>query len=276
MLFKAHRCCSGPDIYNAEASVLKTLYRDRETDRIRDLKPGDKFKSIWDDIHSEGTRFVFSDYYMDNAVEEYKETKDGKKLIGHRVEESAPPKGLFYDEADALEDQVLFPEEFTDEGINPLAIGKIEPLRVWEEEGFSLRKFVENRMWDSDSDYDSDPDALHNMHTDSEEDDEPSEEDDDDEGDKDEELEEDYEELDESRSDREDRVSRITKDLIENVTLKGMPEEMKEIARRLFLGNAREMPRNPSDPKVMHEDFMMYVDREKSKSTPSIKSLMIT
>jgi hypothetical protein len=51
---------------------------------------------------------------------------------------------------------------------------------------------------------------------------------------------------------------------------------MKEIARRLFLGNAREMPRNPSDPKVMHEDFMMYVDREKSKSTPSIRSLMIT
>jgi hypothetical protein len=69
------------------------------------------------------------------------------------------PRNLFYNEADALEDEILFPEERAAENLDPSQIGKIEPLRVWEEEGFSLRKFIEGRDWYSeDSDEDDEDD----------------------------------------------------------------------------------------------------------------------
>ena len=99
-------------------------------------------KSIWEGLNSEGTKFIFAE------VEE-----KNRRLLAHQNEEPVtdmpPPqheeshRNLFYNDTDALEDAVLFPEELSSEGMNPLEIGRIEPIKKWEDEGFSLAKFVE-------------------------------------------------------------------------------------------------------------------------------------
>src|SRR5580700_411556 len=122
MLFKAHRCTSGADLYNPAAHILKTLARDSKTMRVRDLKPGDE-ESIYNEIHYEGTQFFYESVETtDRCV--VKVNTDAKKI----------PKNLFYTKADALEDEVLFPEEYSSDR----DIAKFEPLRAWELEGFSL------------------------------------------------------------------------------------------------------------------------------------------
>jgi hypothetical protein len=135
MLFKALRCRKGTDMYNLAAPVIKCLYTDKETHRVRDIKPGDGNESIYDCIHHERTQFYYGSLEMDGVT--HKRT----------MEANAFPKHLWYNDADALEDEILFPEE-RDGKLDPLAVGKVEPIRIWEDEGFSFKKFVEG--WDSD------------------------------------------------------------------------------------------------------------------------------
>ena len=110
MLMKALRCRCPQDLYSLAAPALKTLCKDELTKRVRDIRLGQDVKSIYDEIYGPDNKF---------------------------------PRNLFYNRADELEDKILFPEERLAQGLDPLHIGKIEPLRVWEEEGFSLRKSIE-------------------------------------------------------------------------------------------------------------------------------------
>ncbi|MCJ1287642.1 hypothetical protein MMC26_006994 [Xylographa opegraphella] len=88
LLVKAYRSCKGPDFYNLAAPVLKTITRDKESQRVRKIKPGEDVVGLYDEIQMKERNVTRTD--------------------------AQQPKNLFYDEADALEDQVLFPEEFGD------------------------------------------------------------------------------------------------------------------------------------------------------------------
>ena len=99
------------------------------TYRVRRIRPGENVVSLDEEIHSENTRFVFLS------------TRTGK-------EES--PKMLFYNEADMLEDQVLFPEELTEDPSKAMYRELRGGMSKLEMEGFDFGKFVH----DVDSDLD--------------------------------------------------------------------------------------------------------------------------
>lgn len=101
MLFKAHRCRKAVDIYDVGAPILRSLTKDENSHRSRGVRPGEK--SIYDEIHDEGTRFTISG-------PKSKPTQD-------------IPQYLFYDEVDALEDEILFPEECLG-GDNYITVGE--------------------------------------------------------------------------------------------------------------------------------------------------------
>ncbi|KAG5296501.1 hypothetical protein I7I50_09691 [Histoplasma capsulatum G186AR] len=93
MLYKAHRVTRPADILGASAPYLKTVTRDPETHRIRDIKPGEQVESVCDVYEREDTIFRFR-------------TSKGKLGTGL-------PNQVKYNEADALEDSILFSEELT-------------------------------------------------------------------------------------------------------------------------------------------------------------------
>ena len=243
MYFKALRATSVADLYKPPAAVLKTLYRDEKTHRVRDIKSGDDVLSIYVHVTGPGTGFIYS--------KAPGLASDFKKVGGQHVsaiEEVTPPRQLWYNEADMLENQVSFPEELLGDEINPLAIGKIEPLRIWEDEGFSLKKFVTNKMSDSesDSDYDTEPESGSS-----------------DESAKDygsDDLGSNWNDIDEEeeRSGNEPGCSR-----------EKLSEELKILMRKVFNRMRNEPERDPVDPKVMHEDFMTLLDMEKARSESS-------
>ncbi|OJD29348.1 mfs allantoate protein [Diplodia corticola] len=96
-LIKAHRFRCGLDLYKPSEHILKTITRDKETQRTRDIKPGEEGKvpSIWDDINSDTNRVKF---FTDDA-ETAEELSDDM------------PREWRYSEADRLEDEILFPWE---------------------------------------------------------------------------------------------------------------------------------------------------------------------
>lgn len=146
MLIKAVRCKVGVDVYQLAAPVLKTIRRD-ENDRTCDMRPGDpESVSAWGALTDPRSKFYFGELRDDRFV--------------RSAEPNTYPRHLLYNEADALEDEILFPEERALEKVNPLGVGLFEPLRAWEEEGFSLKKFIE-ASWDwDDSDYESEQEWI--------------------------------------------------------------------------------------------------------------------
>lgn len=262
MLMKALRCRCPQDLYSLAAPVLKTLCKDEFTKRVRDIKPGEDVESIYDEIHGPDIKFYYG--AVDNAF-----APDAPALQRARKifeEDNKFPRNLFYNRADELEDEILFPEERLAQGLDPLHIGKIEPLRVWEEEGFSLRKFIEG--WESDYTDDEDEKELY--------DDSGLDEEDLVDGD----AGEDFEDIkDEDLDDQEGDIQIATVDRSEHApidpghSLQHMPfsDELKDAMKRLSLKNPsnRPMTRNimskkPNDAE-MREEFMAFLDKEKAR-----------
>lgn len=130
MLFKAHRFRSMRDTYNVAAPILKTLTRDRSSHRVHEIKADEEAESIYDEIHNQGTRFQLRSQDM-------------------QVMEK-PPKFLFYNDADALEDRVLFPEETLGEE-NGFAIGaEMNKMEKLEYEAPDFNRFVHDLDTDED------------------------------------------------------------------------------------------------------------------------------
>lgn len=237
MLFKAHRCRTGADLYNPAASVLKTLTKDIRTHRPRDIKPGeDGVNSIYDDIHHEGTQFFFG------RIE---------SLKGHDFEKSISeankfPRSLLYNEADALEDEILFPEERSPEKGQSSAIGGFEQPRHWEEEGFSLRKFMEG--WDSESDYESDPDSEDVGEGEA--------------------VKGDEDENDENSGKENCQVPDTAGGVLESS--KGLPDSLRELLDELLLENVKHPPEK-SKLDIEKEELMNFLDREKARSIYNIQ-----
>lgn len=90
-LIKALRFCKLKDLYRPAAPILKTLTRDPETFRTRDAMEGEE--TIRDMIQRGKSHFIDTE----------------RQVVAENQHED-----LFYNEADGLEDMVLFPEEHSE------------------------------------------------------------------------------------------------------------------------------------------------------------------
>jgi len=270
MLFKAHRFYKGLDMYNPAASILKTLSRDHDDRRVRDIKEGDHTESIYDKLHGGETAFKFG--RMDDVLRDAKYV-DGK-WVATELKETEPPRSLFYNEADALEDQILFPEERSAESINPLEIGKIEPIGTWMNEGFPFQKFIEGHEFEPDSDFDtasghcrdSDCDTMsHPSMIESGVSDESG-----------------GIESDCGSQEGFDKVSRgrtggstelvAPNNNASDASTAENPDELKELMARVLRRRARMAEKDHGDPRVIEAEFFEFLDKEKSQGISS-KSL---
>ncbi|KAI0508636.1 hypothetical protein F5B22DRAFT_619770 [Xylaria bambusicola] len=98
-LRKAWRIAKPNDIYNHQEHFLRTLTRNEKTQRVRLIKPEEQAKSLWDDVRNPNNIFVLTDLSSQST----------KTFQGDNTGKVAPH--IFYNEADAEEDTVLFPDE---------------------------------------------------------------------------------------------------------------------------------------------------------------------
>ncbi|KAI0860232.1 hypothetical protein F4860DRAFT_479717 [Xylaria cubensis] len=98
-LRKAWRIAKPVDMYNHQEPILRTLTRNHETNRVRLIKPEEKVKSLWDEVTDPKNIFILTDF-----------TKRTTKTF---PSDSTLDASLhtFYNEADAEEDAILFPDE---------------------------------------------------------------------------------------------------------------------------------------------------------------------
>src|SRR2546423_8623784 len=122
MLIKAHRFRSGKDFYRPVSHVLKTITREEKTHRVRDIKPGEVVESIWDQIADPRAKFLF---------------------IGSNTElRPEAHHHLLYNESDALEVSVLFPEESQKAENAMIPHQSPQAMHAFEHEGPSIAKFI--------------------------------------------------------------------------------------------------------------------------------------
>jgi hypothetical protein len=102
MLAKAHRFVELREYYKLASPILKTLTRDKATMRARTIKPGEKAMSIWDEIIDPRS-----------TIRAYKQNQQEVKI-------AETVKYHIYNQADVLEDEILFPEEMSENRKNEL------------------------------------------------------------------------------------------------------------------------------------------------------------
>ena len=234
------------------------MYRDK-TDRLRDIRPGDtSVESIYDCIHHEDTRFIYGSVQIEKNKNI--EFVDGKP-VGKVLEQDAISRNLWYSKADSLEDEVLFPEELSQDGHDPSSIGNFEPVTKWMDNGLPLKKFVENRMFDSDSDYetDSNPDFIKNMVDYSDEDNGEYSQD---ESNDSESVIIDIKRIDLSGIHPIHNVDQIIEEITKGQSYKNNMELLNFLLKK---GSKKRPLRNPGDQEVIEEDFFAYLDKEKAK-----------
>ncbi|KAF2963908.1 hypothetical protein GQX73_g9656 [Xylaria multiplex] len=100
-LRKAWRIEKPADMYNPQEHFLRTLTRNNETKRVRLIKHGEQVKSLWDEVQNPDNIFVLTDGTdMKTSAMQSAGTLD---RLRHSL----------YNEADAAEDAILFPDELT-------------------------------------------------------------------------------------------------------------------------------------------------------------------
>jgi hypothetical protein len=227
------------------------LCRPKDFDHVKDIRPGDNIKSIWDEMNEQPTHFFYGE------VEDIARQQDEiVRNIGNGGEpshlDSAFPRSLFYNDADVLEDAILFPEELQQKTLDPSLVGAKSAVEAWAEKGFSLKEFTEGLdLVDSDlesekSEWESDDEDKTHMQdgldvVDSDE-------------------ENDHDCDDESRPEITEQQG---KDVLKEV-LKGVPGDylqqfMKAMAKP-------EDTRDRGDHDRISDEFMSYMDKEKDRS----------
>ncbi|KAF7184910.1 hypothetical protein HII31_13722 [Pseudocercospora fuligena] len=93
-MIKARRMCSGLDMHEPVAPIIKTLVRDSESGRTRDALPHES--SLYDELHDGTYKTVTAHFEPGTENAEWNDE---------------PHAGFFYSAVDAEEDLVLFPEE---------------------------------------------------------------------------------------------------------------------------------------------------------------------
>jgi hypothetical protein len=90
MLYKANRVTHPLDLYAQTADILKTLTHDGCGWQTRDIREGEQVESLWDEMINRPEHFNWG-------------TTDA-------AAKQQLPKNLLYNEADILEDEMLFPD----------------------------------------------------------------------------------------------------------------------------------------------------------------------
>ncbi|KAI1074329.1 hypothetical protein F5B20DRAFT_586346 [Whalleya microplaca] len=105
-LLKAWRITKPRDLYARKEPFLRTLTRDEDTMRVRSICPGEQAISLWEVVNNPSNTF-----FLAGAAQPQAHETDGDG----RVDSSTY---LFYNEADAFEDMVLFPDELVTPNAN--------------------------------------------------------------------------------------------------------------------------------------------------------------
>lgn len=114
-----------------EAPILKTLTIDNDTGRVRDIRPDENAKSMWDEM--------------------------GKNITDYRWQSSNGqffediPRSLLYTEADALEESILFPENTLDGKVSK-RFNTVENDLTKFEDGRLQKKMLARFVGDLDTD----------------------------------------------------------------------------------------------------------------------------
>ncbi|PTB63083.1 hypothetical protein BBK36DRAFT_1182780 [Trichoderma citrinoviride] len=90
------------EVYSHMEPLLRTLTREKDTMRTRKINPGEDVQSLWDTVTDEAVEFCLFD------------VKD-EKVTCRTTRELASSPYLFYNQANVVEDEVLFPDEL----VNP-------------------------------------------------------------------------------------------------------------------------------------------------------------
>lgn len=257
MVTKALRCRSPVDLYNLAAPIMKTLYKDKETHRVRDLKPGDE-NCLYDEFLSPDTKFRYSK--IPNAFSRNATGLEKARAVYEK--DGTFPRNYFYNDIDESEDAILFPEELEAKTLDPSDIGKIDPLNQWEQ-SLTIRNFVQGYDPDDETSDDSDEDEW------MDEDDFDEDDVDEDELDEDDLDEDDDKDVDENDDEVEEMIDEPSSPMSFTNFVQKMPwsKELKEAMAKLSLRDplrGRQVPEKPTND-YMHGEFMLFLDREKAK-----------
>lgn len=134
-MLKALRCCDMKDMYKQAAPIMKTIHRDPDTFRPRDAKAGEE--TLWDLVQRSKSQFI--DTETQTVAEDQLEY-------------------LFYSEADALEDYILFPDEHLegDTVYRPHA----NALEKLARKGPNMLRFIQDLDTDEETDSSGDENEL--------------------------------------------------------------------------------------------------------------------
>ncbi|KAI1112839.1 hypothetical protein F5Y14DRAFT_244471 [Nemania sp. NC0429] len=136
-LRKAWRIQKPIDVYNHQEPFLRTLTRNKETQRVRLIKPGEQVKSLWDEVQEPDKFFIVSDMLKNTT-----RTVDSDGLVN-----SSPH--IFYSEANAAEDAILFPDELTSPNRN-VPFKEVSNAITRLEDGYGvLSKYLAKRAKDA-------------------------------------------------------------------------------------------------------------------------------
>ncbi|KAL6855650.1 hypothetical protein J3F83DRAFT_753815 [Trichoderma novae-zelandiae] len=86
------------EVYSHMEPLLRTLTREQDTMRTRKIKPGEEVQSLWDTVAGDAVEFCLFD------------VKD-EKVTCRTTRELASSPYLFYNQANIVEDEILFPDE---------------------------------------------------------------------------------------------------------------------------------------------------------------------
>ncbi|KAK5634121.1 hypothetical protein RRF57_009835 [Xylaria bambusicola] len=129
-LRKAWRIAKPNDIYSHQEPFLRTLTRNDKTQRVRLIKPGEQAKSLWDEVQNPNNVFVLTD--LSNQTT--------KTFQGDSTQKVAPH--IFYNEADAEEDAILFPDELISPNPNVPFKEVSNPITRLEEGASDLNRYL--------------------------------------------------------------------------------------------------------------------------------------
>lgn len=136
------------DMYLNRERFLRNITREEDTQRVRDIKPGEVTQSMCDIVTDPTNQYVVFD------------NKGGQKIYDSGAH--AEHASLFYSEADAAEDMVLFPDELT--SAKPKVLFKISnPITTLELGSTTYIKYMTRRLkspkkWEEESDSETESD----------------------------------------------------------------------------------------------------------------------
>ena len=134
-LIKALRLCTPQDLYNPAESALRTITRDTVTLRARDIKPGEQVDSIWDTIQ----KGRMSSWLLEDNKQKPTEVHE-------------PDVSKFYNEADVLEDAILFPEQTASGTVGGLFRGHETAMQDFMSKGPDWERFIHDLDTDEELD----------------------------------------------------------------------------------------------------------------------------